>query len=403
MATKKVYSLADFGRSKPSKPQINAPKVSEKFSSPAPKPTVKQEAIVIDLDTIVDLNRVDRHITTLFEDIAHQLREKSQQLINLMSADFETVEESVLAETHKTGLSEDVEMLRSQLVDYKAYFQDSKPLLERYKQLVPDKVSKVVGEEDARIAIEDYDAFQFVVSEFVRMAMRVSSHIKLVVRDVSVENCSCGGVPYVVDNTAICPICAKETKLKEGSLNSSKGGRSDYYRSETFEEYFDEAQGRRKKPIPPEVYQSITGHCAKYKIDEKSLTKADVLRILKHYKLSDYYKSINLICHVLLGTPLPSIQEYKQRCLERHRLIESEYMDLRESENRSNFLYAWYVLRACLHMEGYEAKPEDFITLTTREAAIEHNKFMVRICERIREKQKSDASIKGNWNFDGLR
>jgi rubredoxin len=220
--------------------------------------------------------------------------------------------------------------------------------------------------------------------------------------NISIENCQCGGTPYVIDDTAICPDCRKETKLRESSLDSSKG-RSDYYRSETFEEYFDEAQGRRKKPIPPEVYQTISSHCSKHNIQEATLTKNDVLRILKQYKLSDYYKSINLICHVLLGTPLPEIQEYRQRCLERHRLIEEEYMEMRQSENRSNFLYAWYVLRACLHMEGYNAKSEDFITLTTREAAIEHNKFMIKICERIRKKQQTDSSIKGNWNFEGLR
>lgn len=410
MATKKAYSLADFARNKPASPQLDALKTPIGVSSwtPPPKPpqvkaTSKYDTIVVDLDTIVDLQRVDRHVTSLFEELAGQLQTKSTQYVDLMAADFETMEEEVLAETHKMSLSEDIEMLSAKLKDYPMYFQDAKPLLEKYKELMPDKSKRVVGEDDTGIPIRDYDVFQYVVREFIRIAMKFSPQIKLVMHNISIENCVCGGVPYVVDNTSICPLCQKEIKLKEGTLGNSKGGRSDYYRSETFEEYFDEAQGRRKKPIPPEVYQTITSHCAKYKIDEKTLSKSDVFRILKHYKLSDFYKSINLICHVLLETPLPAIQEYRQRCLERHRLIEQEYMELRESENRSNFLYAWYVLRACLHMEGYEAKREDFITLTTREAALEHNRFMIRICERIREKQKNDSTIKGNWQFDGLR
>lgn len=395
MATKKVYSLADFAR--------NKPKTEPKKVNTTLVTNSKHDTIIIDLATIVDLDRVDRHVLNVFDEISKKLEQKFDEYLNLSVLQFETVEEEVLAETHKMSLEEDMTQLKSQLKDYPIYFKEAQPLLEQYKQLVPDKSKRVVGENDTNIPIENYAVFQYVIHEFIRIAMRFSPQIKLVMHNIAVENCSCGGTPYVVDNSSFCPLCEKETKLKEGSLNSSKSGRSDYYRSETFEEYFDEAQGRRKKPIPPEVYQTVTNHCAKYKIEEKSLSKSDIYRILKQYKLSDYYKSINLICHVLIGTTLPQIQEYKQRCIERHKLIEQEYMELRESENRSNFLYAWYVLRACLHMEGYESNREDFIMLTTREAALEHNKFMVKICERIREKQKSDSSIKGNWNFEGLR
>ena len=408
MATKKVYSLSDFSRKKSEEHVVQTPGIQLSASQTARiqapvKTNSKHETIIVDLNTVVDLSRIDRHVTGIFQELANSLQNKNNELYKLASYDYDSVEEGIVAESHKMRLSEEIDLLKAKLKDYPTYFKEATPLLQKYKELCPDTSKRVVGGEETSIPIEHYDIFQYVVTEFVRIASRFSSQIKVVMNNISVENCQCGGTPYVVDDIATCPDCRKETKLRESSLDSAKCGKSDYYRSETFEEYFDEAQGRRKKPIPPEVYQTISNHCVKHNIQESSLTKSDVLRILKLYKFSDFYKSINLICNVLLGSPLPEIQEYRQRCLERHRLIEEEYMEMRNSENRSNFLYAWYVLRACLHMEGFNARSEDFITLTTREAAIEHNKFMIKICERIRKKQETDSSIKGNWNFDGLR
>jgi hypothetical protein len=267
--------------------------------------------------------------------------------------------------------------------------------------LAPPVAKRVVGATDMSIPQQNYDEFQVVISEFISLAMRFTEDINIVTHHVNVKQCKCGAT--VNADVSRCPECGKDFHSKEAINFTSESHKEDYYRSETFEEYFDECQGRRKKPIPPEVYQTITEHCKRQNIKESNLTKSDILRILKKYKLSEYYKSINLIANVIIGTPLPEIEEYRHRCIERHTLMEREYMELREAERRNNFLYSWFVLQACLMMEGYDAKEEYFISLTTVDAVKNHNKFMIKICDRIREKQKTDSSIKGNWNFTGIR
>ncbi len=399
MSTKKIYSLEDFGSKSSIKKPLSKPKEQVSKSSG----NKFADAIILDLDSVVDLQRVHRHVLSIFGETASKINEKNRELSDIISATYKTIEEEVLAETHEMSLKEEIEMLRDKVRGQDEYLESCIPLLDRYQKLIPEDIRRVVGGDESVISVKNYENFQLVVSQFIDLAMRFSSQIKVIVNSLSIENCPCGGAPIIIDNIAICPQCQSEIKLRESSFGGSKNTRSDYYRSETFEEYIDECQGRRKKPIPTEIYQTISKHCVRHNIPEDTLTKSDIFRILKKYKLSDYYKSINLISHVLIDTPLPDIQKYKAKLLERHRLIEQEYIELRDSENRSNFLYAWYVLRACLSMEGYDAKADDFITLTTRDAAIEHNRFMIKICDRIKEKQKTDSSIKGNWNFTGLR
>jgi len=394
VGTKKSFSLASFAAKTQTVQEIRKPEAAL---------VDKRDIFVVDLSSHVDLNRLDRHVRSLYENLLKRLDEITDQHLNLLGTDLETEEEMVLAENHRISLEAEISQLEFQLGNYERYFEDSKPLLDVFDALVPQKTCRVVGGDETFVSNENHDEFRYVITEFVKIAMRFSKQIKVVTRNISIEDCHCGSTPFISDNKVICPGCGKESKLKESSFSSTKSAKSDYYRSETFEEYFDEAQGRRKKPIPPEIYQAIQTHCNKYSIQVAKLSKSDIFGILKTYKFSEYYKSLNLICHVLIGSPLPDIQQYRQACLERHRLIEQEYMEMRKTENRSNFLYAWYVLRVCLYLEGYDAKAEDFATLTTREAAIDHNSFMIKICARIREKQKTDSSIKGNWEFDGLR
>lgn len=400
MKTRRNFSLQDFApkATKDAKPvQVVQ---NEKVVRPQTVSTTA-ETIIVDPSGSVDLNRIDRHVTALFQDMEERQRQQMSSLVALMCAEHATVEEYVMAESYRMRLDADIDVLEKQLKFFPEYVEKSKPLLEKYRELMPNGTRRTLGDEHSVVDAQDHQMFQDVVFEFIRIASQFSPHIKVVSNNIAVQNCSCGGIPYIVDSTSICPQCSKETKLREGTLTFAKGARSDPGRGETFGEYFDEAQGRRKKPIPPSVYQAIETHRKTYSI-QGQLTKSDILRILKKNKMSDYYKSINLIMHVLNGTPLPDIQKYRQRCLERHALIEQEYTEIRREEGRNNFLYAWFVLKVCLFLEGYPIREDEFISLTTRDATIEHNRIMINICNRIRERQKTDATIIGNWDFKGF-
>lgn len=398
MSTKKVYSLADFSTSKPKqKEETSAPRKQETGSKQKASPG----CINIDLDGIPDFGQVDKHIQKLYDDCYDALSEAEGELRDLLKQTPEGVEELVLAEMQRDYLMTEISKLREKLGSFDEYFEYAEYLLEKYQSIAPVASKRVVGSADMSIPQENYADFQIIISEFLNLAMRFTEDIKIVTQHVNARNCKCGASVDI--NVNSCPECGKDFHSKEAINFVGETHKEDYYRSETFEDYFDECQGRRKKPIPPEIYQKITEHCKRQHVKESELTKADILRILKKYKLSDYYKSINLISNVLIGTPLPEIEEYRQRCIRRHALIEKEYMELRETEKRNNFLYAWFVLQVCLILEGYDAKEEYFVSLTTADAAKNHNRFMIKICDRIREKQKTDPTIVGNWLFTGIR
>lgn len=398
MSTKKVYSLADFATSKP-KPKVEPS--SQKITEPSSRQKGIPEYINIDLEGVPDFDLVDKHIRSIYQGFDSSLSEKERQLESLLKQNTSNMEEMVLLEMHTEYLVEEISKLKVKLDSFDEYFVYAEHLLEKYRILAPPVRNRVVGAAEMSIPQRNYSEFQIIISEFLNLAMRFTEDIRIVTQHVNVRNCKCGASASV--NAVSCPECGKDFHSKEAINFTGETHKEDYYRSETFEEYFDECQGRRKKPIPPEVYQTIMEHCKRQNIKESELTKSDILRILKKYKLSDYYKSINLISNVLIGTALPDIQEYRQRCIERHSLIEKEYMSLRDTENRNNFLYSWFVLQVCLTLEGYDAKSEYFISLTTVDALKNHNKFMIKICDNIRERQKTDPSIKGNWVFTGIR
>lgn len=398
MATKKIYGLSSFGTVKKTDDFVKSAPASKAKNSPIVKQT---DSIQVDLDGVPDLERIDAHIRSLFDSLNAQIESTRETMYTLALKETQTVEETILTRMQCEQLEREASDLSNKLADFAEYFKYGKVLLETYRKLAPPVSDRVVGSAEQSIDQQNYSELQTVVTEFVRLAMRFTEHIVITSQRVNVGKCKCGHT--IMMGVAKCSACGHEFGAKEAINFSVGGGKSEYYRSETFEDYFDECQGRRKKAIPPDVYQTITEHCERQGIEERSLSKADILRILKKNKLNDYYKSINLIAHVLIGSPLPDIQEYRQRCLKRHELIEKEYMELRESEGRNNFLYAWFVLQACLTMEGYDAKSDYFIPLTTPDAARDHNRFMKKICDRIREKQKTDPTIQGNWNFDGIR
>jgi hypothetical protein len=233
---------------------------------------------------------------------------------------------------------------------------------------------------------------------FIELAMRYSAKIKVLNKSSSIDKCSCGGSTLIVDGTAFCSNCSSKVKTKEyGSSGSTTG--SEYHRLETFEDALDHVQGKSRKPIPPHVYEAIGDYCKKFGVNEESLTKEEIISILKKERLSEFYKSINLIRHTIQGRKLPCYEHIRGVLVERHRLIEMEYMQIREEQGRSNFLNVYFVIRACIQMEGQPLEPDDFIVLTTVEALKDHNRIMHIICGRIRAKQKVDKLIRGNWDF----
>lgn len=385
MAEVKRLNLSDFGTVKPKENFIYKP--VKKINEEKPKKRSDNDFIEVDFESSIDIKMIDHHIREILHNLEKRYDEKIEELNSIEEYDDMTEEEIMIMELDSHRIMEELEQMQAEIDNFQDYVQTADQILNIYENYL----QSLFGNNDINITVK------MLAMEFINLAMKFTDKIKIVTNYTSVKKCSCGDVMVTAGKQYMCPTCDAQIDIKI-EKNSSGGSKYEYYRSENFEEYFEEYQGRRKTVIPPEVYEKIFTHCNKLSIEPKTLKKKDLLRIMKKYKLSEYYKSINLVSHVVCGTPLPDIQEYKQRFMERHRLVEQEYFKLRDEEGRNNFMSAWFVLKAFLTMEDYHFESDDYLQLA-EDALNRQNKFMAKICKNIKERQLTDKSITGNWDF----
>ena len=397
MSAGKVYSLSDFSTSKTETiPQKSFPKSTEHNSN---------DIIYVDMNEYIDVDRIHSHIVGLFNTTMNNLQYMQEELDELMEVEATDEADQYLLDSQISAMMESIEKLYQEIQHKSKYPDEAMDLIKTYKSKFGNNRSRIIGSSDSTIPVEDWDIFRLLSSRFIDIARKFTNAI-VVKEDINVPMCTkCSNTTIMQNGNAFCPNCNITIKLKDSETSETNAGlgyQQDHSCTETVEEAMQCLMGISRKPIPAKVYQIIEEHCKRYDIDVKKLSKPDIIGLLKLKKLADYYKSFNLIANVLTGVPLPKVRKYRKAVTSRCRLIEREYAIIKHEENRSNFMFAWYVLRACLVMEGYKANSDDFLTLTTRGAAIEHDRIMKKVCFRIRESLTDKELEETNWNFNGL-
>lgn len=400
MTTKKLFSLKDFAteipKAEPSK--ITAKKSSHNYEN--------EDGIIIDLRGVVDIPKLHSKIEKLFTSVSEEILELEDQMYKISSTIFKSIEEEVMVQTQREILQTRIDELNRKLNKSIDYGQVINDILQTYEEIVPEKIDRVIGSAEIQVSAQNYTTFQMIISDFANVVRKCVDDVTIINDAKSVGNCpKCNGIPIINGNKAECSSCGHKISLSQPETNSNNitnGSKSDYWRSETFEEYIDDVQGLGKNPVPPEVYETIYEHCDIYKIDIKKLIKSDIRRILQKYDFTDWYSSVNLIANKLTGSPLVDIKKYKERLMIRHSIFETEFMAIRETEGRRNFLQNWYVLFVFLLMEGFVPNNEDFGSLATRDAVVNHDKITEKICARIQSRQTDTEKKSMNWNFIGI-
>lgn len=400
MATKKLFSLKDFATETPKAEtsKITAKKASHNYEN--------EDGIIIDLRGVVDIPKLHSKIEKLFNSVSEEILELESQMYQISSTISKSIEEEVMIQTQREILQTRIDELNRKLnksIDYSQVIND---ILQTYEEIVPEKIDRVIGSAEIQVSAQNYTTFQMIIADFANVVRKCVDDVTIINDAKSVGNCpKCNGIPIIHGNKAECSSCGHKISLSQPETNSNNitnGSKSDYWRSETFEEYIDDVQGLGKNPVPPEVYETIYEHCDIYKIDIKKLIKSDIRRILQKYDFTDWYSSVNLIANKLTGCPLVDIKKYKERLMIRHSIFETEFMAIRETEGRRNFLQNWYVLFVFLLMEGFLPNNEDFGSLATRDAVVNHDKITEKICTRIQSRQTDTEKKSMSWNFIGI-
>jgi len=399
---KKLFSLRDFA-------SVNDGLKTEQSKEVTQKSLDNQQfedSIVIDLRGVVDIPKLHGKIDRLFETVSQKIMDLEAQMLKIGLSKYTSIEEKIIAHAQRESLQLQIDDLNRKAEKGFDYHDIISEILDTYEEIVPEKIDRVIGSAEIQVSAQNYTTFQMLVSDFANLVRKCVDNVTILSDAQSVGNCpKCNGIPIIAKNRAECSTCGHKISLvqpESGSNNISGSGKSDYWRSETFEEYIDDVQGLGKNPVPPEVYETIYTHCTDYGIDTKTLKKSDIRRILQKYGFTDWYSSVNLIANKLTGCPLVDIKKYKDRLMMRHSIFEGEFMAIRDTEGRRNFLQNWYVLFVFLLMEGFVPNNEDFGSLATRDAVVNHDRITEKICARIQSRQ-SDAEKKHmGWNFIGI-
>lgn len=398
--SKKAFSLADFASTK-AKENIKQPDTTKSKESFSFDP----ETIVLDLGAKIDIPKIHDKISKGFSEAQSRLSSLQEQLLKVLQAESKTVEEKLMAQTQQRLIDSEILRLREKMDESIEYTEGVSELLKVYDEIVPKNTGHVIGTSDIQVSSEHHHLFQIIVSDFVNLVKRFAENVVILDTTRTVDNCpKCNGIPLINGTKAECMSCGHVISLNSGEngLSNSTSGKSDYYRSETFDVYIAVVQGRGKVPVPPEVYQTIDEHCESYRISTETLTKNDIRNILSKYGLTDWYASVNLIANKLTGSKLIDIRKYEERLRVRHGIFEKEFLAIRDEEGRRNFLQNWYVLLIFLMMEDFNPKIDDFVVPVTREALLNHDRIARKICEKIKSRQSPEEAKQMNWNFNGI-
>lgn len=175
--------------------------------------------------------------------------------------------------------------------------------------------------------------------------------------------------------------------------SSHSNNKSQYDTRENFAEGIRNFQGKQPKRPSDKVMAIINEEIEKFRINPKTISKHDLLQILKNKKLSSDYCNLNLIHNIITGIPPPDISEYESVLMHRYDLYEEVYEEIKPTD-RQNSLGIQYLLQAFLSMEGYECNKDDFSTLKTREVVLDHGQLVERACKILAKKFPNM-----NWKF----
>ena len=351
----------------------------------------------------VDLHALHYQVLHYFdakEDDLQRLRRREKAL---QSEETESVEDQLRIEDELCLIEGDCKKLADKIDSKEDYKDQSEDLLEQHDDILPRGQTRIIGDVNDNLGPADFKELTYIIGQFVGLAQQF---IKVTVKKQSriIMMCaSCCVPPVVIKGKTRCPNCDKKIKIFE--TNDSIDGqqdsnimKSDYYRSETFEDIMAAFQGKQRWTIPQKVWQCINLYCKKYRLDEIQLTKEDIYNILKSNGLSDHYIDINYIAWVTSkgDISLPNIAHLEDRLLMRHRIVEEEF-ELVKDLNQKNFMRGQYVLWVLLQMENFICNMNDFKMLETRDVILRHDKKMRIICDNLKRK-RPDL----NWNFKGL-
>ena len=213
------------------------------------------------------------------------------------------------------------------------------------------------------------------------------------INDAPAQECIQCKVPYIpnyYEGILYCPTCGQqEILLVEQNRPAMKQQNKEtshfsYKRSNHFNEWVSQIQGKESTDIPNEIFDAILNEIRKERItDPKRITHAKMREILKRLKMHKYYEHIPYIMNRIQGVPTPYFSpELEEKLRLMFKEIQAPF--LRHCpKNRKNFLSYSYVLHKFFHLLGMDEYLKFFPLLKSREKLACQDSIWKNICEDL--------------------
>jgi hypothetical protein len=192
----------------------------------------------------------------------------------------------------------------------------------------------------------------------------------------------------------ICPSCGyQEIILVEQNRpiyrqSNKEASHYTYKRSNHFNEWISQIQGKESTDIPEEIFEKIVNEINKQKIKDLSKLSYHKMReILKKINTNKYYEHIYYIIYRLNGVPAPNFPpELEEKLRNMFKEIQAPFLKYCPS-NRKNFLSYSYVLYKFCQLLEKDEYLKYFSLLKSREKLHLQDQIWKKICEEV------------NWEF----
>tara|TARA_Y100000389_G_scaffold204970_1_gene261411 strand:+ start:10489 stop:11652 length:1164 start_codon:yes stop_codon:yes gene_type:complete len=195
------------------------------------------------------------------------------------------------------------------------------------------------------------------------------------IQSESVIECTkCGHLMNIIIDT-------EKTSYKEPPKESCYYS---YRRSNHFNEWIAQFQGKETTQIPSHVLVQIVNEIKKERIQDLSQLTVNKLRsILKKLKLNKFYEHIHYIKNLLNGKPAPYMTRQMEEILRiMFQKIQGPFLEFCPKK-RKNFLSYSYVLNKFVGLLGLDHLQTLFPLLKSREKLHAQDAIWKKICEKV--------------------
>lgn len=218
-------------------------------------------------------------------------------------------------------------------------------------------------------------------NEYIRIASQYSSNVSLqdytplLICELVCEACESPMQDYLLHmGDMICRNCgACQPAMEDGIDNVPYGHEQErppcpYRRTNHFNEWLAQYQGRNASVVPSEVFETILCELKKERCyNPESLTKEKIRNIMKRMRLNKYYESVSFVLSRLQGKSPPRMSPDLEERLRQMFIQIQPVFQKHCPENRKNFLSYSFVLNKLCYILGEVELSNSFCLLKSRE------------------------------------